>query len=187
MTEPIKGDTRRRIQQVALDLFAEQGYDKTSLREIADRLGVTKAALYYHFKTKEEILASALEDYMADVRELIGWAEEQPHTGESRRELIRRYAQIIDRRLTSMRFIQSDQAGVRHSELGERFRDWMSQINQLLTPEGGDLVARIRALGAIITLHAGILFLAGNPEYDLAEVRAAATTVAEELIAANGP
>src|SRR5207249_9245344 len=48
-------DTRQRIQTVALELFAEQGYDKTSLREIAERLDVTKAALYYHFKSKEDI------------------------------------------------------------------------------------------------------------------------------------
>jgi len=186
MTEPTRGGTRERIQQVALELFAEQGYDKTSLREIADRLGVTKAALYYHYKTKEDILTSALEDYMAEVRELIAWAEQQPHTGEARRELIRRYAQVIDRRLTAMRFLQSDQAGVRKSELGDRFRGWMTKINQLLTPESGDLVARVRAFGAVVTLHAGIMFLAAEPEYDLAEVRAAATTVAEELIAANG-
>ena len=45
-----RSDTRARIQRVALELFAEQGYDKTSLREIAERLDVTKAALYYHFK-----------------------------------------------------------------------------------------------------------------------------------------
>jgi AcrR family transcriptional regulator len=37
-------------------LFNEQGYDKTSLREIAERLDVTKAALYYHFERKEDIL-----------------------------------------------------------------------------------------------------------------------------------
>jgi len=46
----------------ALELFAEQGYEKTSLREIAEHLDVTKAALYYHFKTKEEILVSIFED-----------------------------------------------------------------------------------------------------------------------------
>ena len=40
-----RGDTRARIQRVALELFAEQGYERTSLREIAERLGVTKAAL----------------------------------------------------------------------------------------------------------------------------------------------
>jgi AcrR family transcriptional regulator len=49
-------ETRERILDVALELFNEQGYEGTSLREIAERLGVTKAALYYHFKSKEEIL-----------------------------------------------------------------------------------------------------------------------------------
>lgn len=48
--------TRERILDVALDLFIDQGFDKTSLREIAERLGVTKAALYYHFRSKEDIL-----------------------------------------------------------------------------------------------------------------------------------
>ncbi|HEY7003821.1 MAG TPA: helix-turn-helix domain-containing protein [Gaiellaceae bacterium] len=48
--------TRERILDVALELFNEQGYDKTSLRQIAERLDVTKAALYYHFERKEDIL-----------------------------------------------------------------------------------------------------------------------------------
>jgi AcrR family transcriptional regulator len=52
-----RGDqTRERILEVALTLFNERGYDKTSLREIAERLDVTKAALYYHFDRKEDIL-----------------------------------------------------------------------------------------------------------------------------------
>jgi len=51
-----RGVTRELILDVALELFNEQGYEKTSLREIADRLGVTKAALYYHFERKEDIL-----------------------------------------------------------------------------------------------------------------------------------
>ena len=38
----VRGDTRRRIQDVAVALFAEQGYEKTSLREIAERLDVTR-------------------------------------------------------------------------------------------------------------------------------------------------
>jgi AcrR family transcriptional regulator len=41
---------------VALDLFIAQGFDGTSLRQIAERLGVTKAALYYHFTSKDDIL-----------------------------------------------------------------------------------------------------------------------------------
>jgi AcrR family transcriptional regulator len=49
-------DTRQRILDVALDLFIEQGFDGTSLRQIAEKLGVTKAALYYHFESKDNIL-----------------------------------------------------------------------------------------------------------------------------------
>jgi AcrR family transcriptional regulator len=48
--------TRDRILDIALDLFTEQGFDATSLRQIAERLGVTKAALYYHFESKDDIL-----------------------------------------------------------------------------------------------------------------------------------
>jgi AcrR family transcriptional regulator len=53
---PEPSDTRQRILDVALTLFTEQGYDGTSLREIAEKLGVTKAALYYHFESKDDIL-----------------------------------------------------------------------------------------------------------------------------------
>lgn len=49
-------DTRERVLDVALDLFIEQGFDGTSMREIAERVGVTKAALYYHFQSKDDIL-----------------------------------------------------------------------------------------------------------------------------------
>src|SRR5712691_2558060 len=73
-----RGDTRARIQQVALELFAEQGYERTSLREIAERLGVTKAALYYHFKSKEDIVRSFSEDYFARLDALIAWGRDQP-------------------------------------------------------------------------------------------------------------
>jgi AcrR family transcriptional regulator len=51
-----KSDTRQRILDVSLDLFTEQGYDGTSLRQIAEQLSITKAAIYYYFESKEDIL-----------------------------------------------------------------------------------------------------------------------------------
>jgi AcrR family transcriptional regulator len=48
--------TREQILDVALELFVERGYDNTSLREIAERMGFSKAALYYHFPSKDAIL-----------------------------------------------------------------------------------------------------------------------------------
>ena len=48
--------TREKILDVALDLFTDQGFDGTSMREIAERLQLSKPAIYYHFGSKEEIL-----------------------------------------------------------------------------------------------------------------------------------
>src|ERR1700738_2193587 len=88
-------DTRSRVQSVALELFAEHGYEKTSLREIAERLGVTKAALYYHFKSKEDIVHSFTDDYFAELDALLDWAKEQPRSDETRREVLDRYVGIV--------------------------------------------------------------------------------------------
>ncbi len=55
---PATSTTRQRILDIALELFIEKGYDKTSLREIAERLGFSKAAVYYHFASKDDILAA---------------------------------------------------------------------------------------------------------------------------------
>src|SRR6201997_3295524 len=84
-------DTRSRAQKVALELFAEQGYEKTSLREIAERLGVTKAALYYHFQSKEDIVHSFTDDYFAELDDLVDWATDKPRTDATRREILQRY------------------------------------------------------------------------------------------------
>ena len=52
--------TRQQILDTAQRLFAERGYDATSLQMIADELGLTKAAVYYHFRAKSDILHAAL-------------------------------------------------------------------------------------------------------------------------------
>ncbi|HEY7596434.1 MAG TPA: TetR family transcriptional regulator [Actinophytocola sp.] len=57
-TEP---DTRTRLLNTALELFTRHGVEGTSLQMIADAMGVTKAAVYYHFKTKDEITEAVAE------------------------------------------------------------------------------------------------------------------------------
>jgi AcrR family transcriptional regulator len=69
MATPVKGTssraaqaerTRQQILETAQRLFADLGYDATSLQMIADEMGLTKAAVYYHFRTKNEILHEAM-------------------------------------------------------------------------------------------------------------------------------
>lgn len=55
------GDTKERILETALELFAQSGYLGTSMSDIAKELGITKGALYKHYTSKQEILNSIVE------------------------------------------------------------------------------------------------------------------------------
>ncbi|APU41939.1 MULTISPECIES: TetR/AcrR family transcriptional regulator [unclassified Streptomyces] len=176
-----RGDTRQRIQDVALELFVEQGYEKTSLREIAERLEVTKAALYYHFKTKEDIIISLFEDVTRPIDELIKWAEQQPRTLETKREVLRRYSEAMAAGAALYRFMQENQATTRELSIGETVKKRLFRLVELLRTDEGPLTDQVRCVSALFTLHAGMMFLQhveGDPE----ETRLAALKVATDLI-----
>ena len=182
-----RSDTRARIQEVALDLFAEQGYDTTSLREIADRLGVTKAALYYHFKSKEEIVASTVDDFLSEIDELVAWANQQPRTAVTRQEVVRRYAGIVTRRFPSMRFFQQNPAGIHKSGLGERFQQRMRSLHGVLCEEDATPERRIKTLLAIVSMHVGGATLLNEDEALTPEAaQQSALNVALELVDLGG-
>ena len=152
-----RGGTRERIQAIALELFAEQGYEKTSLREIAERLGVTKAALYYHFRSKEDIVRSFVEDYRAELEQVIAWGASQPRTPETRAEILRRYTGIVGEQLAVIRFMEQNQAAMHTlmSDSGARkklFRDQFMSLCDLITPPGAPLADRVRAAMAVVSI-----------------------------------
>ncbi|HEY8979777.1 MAG TPA: TetR/AcrR family transcriptional regulator [Streptomyces sp.] len=162
-----RGNTRQRIQDVALELFAEQGYEKTSLREIAERLDVTKAALYYHFKTKEEIIVSIFDDLTKPIQELIEWGAQQPHTLETKQEIVRRYSRHLADAAPLFRFMQENQATVRELQIGDSFKDRMRSLRDIIMDPEAPLTEQVRYVSAIFTLHAGMFLLQdfeGTPE-----------------------
>ncbi|MEU7399296.1 TetR/AcrR family transcriptional regulator [Streptomyces albogriseolus] len=176
-----RGDTRQRIQDVALGLFAEQGYEKTSLREIAERLDVTKAALYYHFKTKEEILVSIFEDLSRPIEELIKWGRRQPHSLETKQEIIRRYSAALMEAAPLFRFMQENQATIRELRIGDMFKTKMLGLRDILIDPDADLVDQVRCVSALFTLHAGMHVLQ-EVESDPGKRREAVLEVAIDLI-----
>ncbi|MFF6984207.1 TetR/AcrR family transcriptional regulator [Streptomyces sp. NPDC008343] len=176
-----RGDTRQRIQDVALELFAEQGYEKTSLREISERLEVTKAALYYHFKTKEEIIVSLFEDLTKPIEDLIEWGRQQPHTLETKQEIVRRYSQVLTDASPLFRFMQENQATVRDLSIGEMFKNRMLGMRDIVIDPDADLVDQVRCISALFTMHAG-MFVMKDLEGDPEEKRKAILEVATDLI-----
>ncbi|MDX2935751.1 TetR/AcrR family transcriptional regulator [Streptomyces ipomoeae] len=176
-----RGNTRQRIQDVALELFAEQGYEKTSLREIAERLEVTKAALYYHFKTKEDILVSLFEDLRRPIDELIEWADTQPRTLDTKREILRRYSEALTDAAPLFRFMQENQATVRELSVGETFKERIIHLVDAIKEPDAALPDQVRCISALFTMHAGI-FVLRDVEGDPEEKRKAVLEVAIDLV-----
>ncbi len=181
-------DTRTRIQQVALELFTERGYEATSLREIAERIGVTKAALYYHFKTKEDIVESTLCDRAALVQDLIDWAERQPKTIETRHEFLRRYSDMLYESgyFPLMRFFERNQSSMAKHPSGAQMRGRMLRIVEILTEPDLPLVDQIRRSLAIFALHANYFAVRGDGCTD-EQRREAALEVALDLVTQAPP
>jgi AcrR family transcriptional regulator len=176
-----RGDTRQRIQDVAVELFAEQGYEKTSLREIAERLDVTKAALYYHFKTKEDILISLFDDLARPMDELIEWGRAQPHVLDTKQELLRRYSVALTEAAPLFRFMQENQATMRELSIGESFKARMLKMLEIIKDPDAPLVNQVRCVSALFTMHAG-MFAIQDMEGDPEDKRKAVLEVAIELV-----
>jgi AcrR family transcriptional regulator len=178
---PRRKDTRQRIQHAALDLFIERGYEKTSLREIAERLKITKAALYYYFKAKEDILVSLFADLCQTLDELIEWGRRQPRTPETKQELLRRYSDALGDTTPILHFAQDNGAALRDLSAGQAFRERMSALAQLVIEADAPLIDNVRGISALFTVHFGTFALRdldGEPQ----QKRRAILDVAIELI-----
>src|ERR1700722_19641496 len=88
-------DTRTRILDAALDLFSEHGFEGTTLQQIADRLGLTKAALYYHFPSKDDLLEALNEPAVRDCDRLLAVHEKMPDTPARRRTFVEAYLDFL--------------------------------------------------------------------------------------------
>ncbi|WP_199256160.1 TetR/AcrR family transcriptional regulator [Mycolicibacterium mengxianglii] len=73
-TEPA-APTRQRLIDVAIELFKRHSVAGTSLQMISDELGLTKSAIYHHFRTRDELLSAVIEPIVSEVATLVDAAE----------------------------------------------------------------------------------------------------------------
>jgi AcrR family transcriptional regulator len=176
--------TRQRILDVALALFAERGYDATSMREIAERVGFTKAALYYHFDSKADIVRSMLVDTEQQVAGLVDWARAQPRTPTLRREILLRWSDIMQAHgLAAFRFVVANRQVVdelspdRHGGMQER----LVELYAMLAPPGASVDDQLRTRLALMSINmAGLT--GADIDADEAEILAAARRLALSLL-----
>jgi AcrR family transcriptional regulator len=108
---------KSRILDFALDQFVTKGYRETSMREIAENLGVSKAALYYHFENKEDILLALHMQMHQLARQLLPLLDNQSKTGTGWGPLVDGMIDVVlvNRRLLEMHLRNKDAIAELHT------------------------------------------------------------------------
>ena len=90
-------DTRQRLLDVAKDLISKQGFAATSLQMIADELGITKAAIYYHFRTRDQLLVALMEPILSQIALVVEHAEGQRTPRAQMEGMVQGFARLVAR------------------------------------------------------------------------------------------
>ncbi len=172
---------RQRMLTVARRLFCSQGYDRTPLRAISDALGVTKAAVYYHFKAKDDILVAIVTPVLDRIDQLVDSASGPLHDPDDRRRFLQRYVDLLSTDADITTLLLGDPVVTEHP-LGRRFAAQREQIRSLLGADES-LPAGIRTSTALRTLE---LALGEFGDADPAQVRETALSIAIAVLDAGG-
>ena len=137
-----------RFVLAALDLFLEHGYNGTSLQMIGDRLGVTKAAVTYHFRSKEELLEAVVAPAFDDLKHLLEGAEAIKREGPRRKRALASYVEYLIRQRRVASWLSRDLAALAHPAVLEPAQELNGRIDALLISTSGPMA---HIWGAAIT------------------------------------
>lgn len=134
-----------RVVEAALALFTEHGVGGTSLQMMADAVGVTKAAIYHQFPTKEEIVLAAAEAVLARLDAAVAAAEVERSPARAREVLVAGLIDLaVDRRRVAS-ILQRDPVMIRVIEEHAPFREGRERLYRLLVGERPGAQARVQA------------------------------------------
>ena len=119
LVQPAPSAAQARIISAALELFARNGVGGTSLQMIADAIGVTKAAVYHQYNTKDEIVLAAAEAELARLEAMVDAAEAEPSRARARKTLV---AGMVDLAVAHRRTVSTDPERSGHRPLLFRAR-----------------------------------------------------------------
>ncbi|MEV8631235.1 TetR family transcriptional regulator [Streptosporangium sp. NPDC051023] len=167
MSETSPQNTRVRILEAARDLFAARGYQRTSVREIAERLGLTKTAVLYHFPAKADILAALAEPLIRDLEAVTATATiapaGPPGPPDMRGRVVEGLLEVYIAHRHSLRLVLRDIALFAQEPVFYRFVAVMQEANRLVAGPDPSLGERVRAAQAIAMLSDPVIILADMP------------------------
>lgn len=134
-----------RVLDAALKLIAEHGVSGTSLQMIADAMGVTKAAVYRQFKTKEEIVIAITEREMGSLEDALDAAEAEGHSLRAREVLLDRMIEQAVERRGIVSVLQFDPVIIRLQAEHEPFQRFIERLYATLLGTEAGPEARLHA------------------------------------------
>jgi len=183
MPKPKRVDTKAEAQRVALALFTQKGFDATSLREIAEQLGVSKAALYYHFKSKDAIVASLVTHRATEVAALVEWVRnEKPAPDLAERTVLRWVDSASADKLRGIRFMLANPALLRR--VGKEARgitDGLKTVAELAAGKHADGKRALLVRMAFLSINSAVMAAAGTQLSD-DDIVAAAKEMARAIL-----
>lgn len=151
------GASSQRFVDAALDLFIEHGFRGTSLQMIGDRLGVSKAAVTYHFPSKDELLLAVVRPSLEDLSRVLDQVESVKRESARRRQTLHAYVDhlIRHRRVTS--WLARDVSALTHETILETAEGLGDRIDRLLTDSAGDALAQVWGAAIVQALTGPVL------------------------------
>ncbi|MFI6870844.1 TetR/AcrR family transcriptional regulator [Nocardia sp. NPDC050406] len=160
--------TKDAIREVALRLFSTKGFELTSLREVADEVGITKASLYYHYASKQDLLLAVVDPVFEDLREMTADLDDLQYSRDAAREVLtRQLHSMLAHRAIGQMFVK-DGVAVGHA-IGNRYEDMMAMHRKLcrwLAGPDADSEAQLRASAALEIAKVALLSQDLAPDAD---------------------
>jgi AcrR family transcriptional regulator len=146
-----------RVITAALDLFSRYGVGGTSLQMIADEIGVTKAAVYHQYKSKDEIVLAAAESELRRLEVVIVGAEGESSTKRARDSLITGIVDLAIARGRTASTILNDPVIVGFFDDHATFRDVMHRLRHILVGDDTAPEARVRTAMLIAAISGAVM------------------------------
>jgi AcrR family transcriptional regulator len=162
MARPVarRGEGRERVLEAALRLFAQHGVSGTSLHMIADELGVTKAAVYFQFHTKEEIVFAVLQPALEQMATLVEAAQAQPSRAAQLDLTLTGLVDLVidQRRITGV--LHADPAAADAYASNATYAELTARLCRLLTGPNPTPAERV----AVSMVGAGLMLIGTDPQ-----------------------
>jgi AcrR family transcriptional regulator len=174
----------RRIARLALDRFRVDGFVGTSIADLAGALGVSKAAIYYHYRSKDALLHRLVDPLLDAIDTCIQDHTTPAASARTPRQLLGTYLAVLLAHREVVPLIATDVAVLNHPSIGPRLRTQNQQLRTLLTAPDTSPSARLRAEAALGAIWRPLI---AEPPLDLTDAAHQRILVDAAVAASNPP